>query len=478
MSDGYHMSPEEFRRQGHAVVDWLANYMETVESMPVLSTVEPGDIRAQLPPSPPQSGEAFEDILRDMSEVILPGLTHWQSPNFFAFFPANTSGPSILGELMSAGLGVQGMLWLTSPACTEVETHVLDWVAQILDLPERLRPSGSGGAVIQDTASSAALCAVLAARERATDFAARRRGTPGDLVGYASAHAHSSIAKAMNIAGVGSERLRTIASTEDHRMDPDDLERQMSADIEAGLRPFFVNVTAGTTSSLAVDPIARIGEICQRHEVWLHMDAAMAGTAAVCPELRDIHDGIDTVDSYCFNPHKWMFVNFDCNCFYVADPAALVGALSILPEYLRNPATDSGGVIDYRDWQIPLGRRFRALKLWFVIRHYGVEGLRFHIRRHVELATHFADLVEAHPDFSLVVPRKLNLVCFRHVGGDSVSEAIMHALNASGDLYLTHTKLHDVFTLRLCVGQSQTRRCHLDRAWARITETARQVAGR
>jgi aromatic-L-amino-acid decarboxylase len=411
-------------------------------------------------------------MMADVEEIILPGVTHWQSPNFFAFFPANTSGPGILGELLSAGLGVQGMIWATSPACTELETHVMDWVAQMLDLPAAFYSTGSGGGVIQDSASSAALCALIAARERATGLASNARGCDGRLVAYTSTQAHSSIEKAVKIAGIGSENLRLIEVDAQFAMRPDLLAERIAADRLAGLVPFFVAATVGTTSSNALDPLEAIGRLCRQEAIWLHVDGAMAGTAAICPEYRHIHAGLALADSYCFNPHKWMFTNFDCDCFYVAERRALIDALSILPEYLRNQATESGAVIDYRDWQISLGRRFRALKLWFVIRHYGVEGLRYHIRRHVALAQEFAEWVEASDLFELAAPAPLNLVCFRHCGGDAANQMILEQLNRSGALYLSHTKLDSKFTLRMSIGQTHTEAHHVKAAWERIQSVA------
>src|SRR3989440_821885 len=468
------MTPEEFRRRGHEVVDWLAKYFERIESFPVLSRVEPGQIHGSLPANPPAEGEPFEAMLKDVEKLIPPGISHRQSPNFYAFFPGTASGAAILGDLLSSGLGVQGMLWVTSPACTELETHVLDWLVKMLDLPEKFLSTSTGGGVIQDTASSASLCALLAARERATNFVSNRLGCDGKLVAYTSAQAHSSIEKDVQIAGLGRENLRMIEVDKNFAMRADILTRQLEKDRRAGLVPCFVCATVGTTSSNAIDPLPEIGRICREQGVWLHVDAAMSGTAALCPEFRHIHDGLEYADSYCFNPHKWMFTNFDCDCFYVADRKALIQTLSVLPEYLRNQATESGAVIDYRDWQIPLGRRFRSLKLWFVIRHYGVEGLRYHIRRHVELAQQLAEWVRKDDRFELAAPVPLNLVCFRHKGGDEVNQRLMERLNASGDLYLTHTRLDDRLTLRLCVGQTNTMARHVERAWKRIREEAQQ----
>ncbi len=469
------MTPEEFRRYGRAVVDWIADYQENIERWPVLSQVQPGQIRRSLPAEPPKHGESFDAILKDVETLILPGITHWQSPNFFGFFPANTSGPAILGDLLSAGFGVQGMMWATSPACTELETHVLDWLADMLGLPTRFKSSGSGGGVIQDSASSASLCALLAARERATRFESNQRGGDGRLVAYASNQAHSSIEKAVKIAGLGLRNFRLIEVDDRFAMRPEALARQIAQDRQAGLVPCYVCATVGTTSSNGLDPLPEIGRVCQEHGLWLHVDAAMSGTAALCPEYRHIQAGLELADSYCFNPHKWMFTNFDCDCFYVADRAVLIKTLSVLPEYLRNQATESGAVIDYRDWQIPLGRRFRSLKLWFVIRHYGVEGLRHHIRRHVELAQNFARWVAESDQFELAAPAPLNLVCFRHRGGDELNRQLLDRLNRSGRLYLTHTILKDRYTLRFSVGQTWTEARHVEQAWQRIQETAREV---
>jgi aromatic-L-amino-acid/L-tryptophan decarboxylase len=471
----YHMSPPEFRRWGHEVVDWIADYQQGVESLPVLARVEPGQIRASLPAHAPEKGEPFGAMLADVEKLILPGITHWQSPNFFAFFPANNSGPSVLGELLSAGLGVQGMLWATSPACTELETHVLDWVAEMLGLPGRFKSGTAGGGVIQDSASSALLCALLAARERATGFRSNQRGGDGKLVAYTTAQAHSSVEKGVKVAGLGRDNLRLIEVDENCAMRPEALARQIRADRAAGLQPCFVSATVGTTSSNGFDPLPEIGGICRQEGLWLHVDGAMCGTAAVCPEYRFIHRGLELADSYAFNPHKWMFTNFDCDCFYVADRGALTQALSVVPEYLRNQASESGAVIDYRDWQIPLGRRFRALKLWFVIRHYGVEGLRHHIRQHVAWAQGFAKRVEDSAEFELTAPAPLNLVCFAHRGGDDFNRRLLERLNQSGRIYLTHTVLNGRYSLRLCVGQTNTEARHVQAAWELIQRTAGEL---
>jgi aromatic-L-amino-acid/L-tryptophan decarboxylase len=470
----FHMTPDEFRRHGHAVVDWIADYYTRIESFPVLSQAKPGEVRASLPAEPPAHGESFDAVLRDVYELILPGITHWQSPNFFAYFPCNASGPAILGDLLSSGLGVQGMLWSTSPACTELETHVLDWLVQMLGLPDKFLSSGAGGGVIQDTASSAALCALLAARERVTNYSTNEKGCDGRITAYVSTQTHSSLQKAAMITGIGASNLRQIEVDENFAMRPEALAQQIEADKKAGLVPCLVCATVGTTSSNAMDPIVEIARIAKQHNLWLHVDAAMSGTATLCPEFRHLLNGVEHADSYNFNPHKWMFTNFDCSCFWVADREALIHTLSILPEYLRNQATQSGAVIDYRDWHVQLGRRFRSLKLWFVIRHYGVEGLRHHIRRHVKLAQQFAEWVHKDDDFELAAPVPLNLVCFRHKAGDAANQAIMDRINQSGDLFLTHTKLSGKLTIRLCVGQTNTEEKHVQGAWKRIREEAKK----
>ena len=469
------MSRDEFRRQGHAMVDWIADYYSRVENFPVLSRVQPGEIRSKLPSNPPQQGEPFDRIFADVESIILPGITHWQSPNFYGYFPTSTSGPAILGDLLSTGLGVQGMLWSTSPACTELETHVLDWLVPVLGLPETFLSSSTGGGVIQDTASSASLCALLAARERATQYASNRKGCDGRLVAYASTQTHSSVEKAVKIAGLGSDNLRAVEVDQDFALRPHTLARQIAADKNSGLIPCFVCATVGTTSSNAIDPVREIGAICREHNIWLHVDSAMSGTAALCPEFRFLHDGMEFADSYCFNPHKWMLTNFDCDCFYVADRKHLIQTLSVLPEYLRNQATESGAVIDYRDWQIPLGRRFRSLKLWFVIRHYGIEGLQQQVRQHVRLAQQFAGWVRSDGRFELAAPVPLNLICFRLRSGDADNQRLIDELNQSGKLYLTHTKLDGKFTLRLCVGQTNTQSSHVERAWQLIQQATAQL---
>jgi aromatic-L-amino-acid decarboxylase len=364
------------------------------------------------------------------------------------------------------------MLWISSPACTELETHMLDWLVRLLGLPERFLSSGAGGGVIQDTASSATLCALLAARERATGFTSNDDGVPPGLTAYTSAEAHSSIEKAAGIAGIGRKHLRRVEVDERFAMRPDALANAIAADRRAGRTPFFVCATLGTTGSTAIDPVPAIAEICRREKLWLHVDAALAGNAAVCPEFRWLHTGVEYAYSYCFNPHKWLLTNFDCDCLYVADRAALIGTFSVLPEYLRNRATASGDVIDYRDWQIPLGRRFRALKLWFVLRHYGAAGLRAHIRRHVGLAQQLAQWIAADRRFVVAAPVPLNLVCFRHTAGDEPTQRLLDQLNASGRAYLTHARLDGRLVIRVAIGGTWTERHHIEELWQRVQDLA------
>jgi len=466
-SPAYAMSPDEFRRRGHEAVEWVARYLEGVEDLPVRSSVAPGEIRAGLPESPPSAPESFDAILGDVDRLILPGITHWQSPNFFAYFQANGSGPSILGELISAGLGIQGMLWSTSPAATELETLVCDWLVELLGLPDRFLSTGAGGGVIQDGASGATLCALLAARERV-----RGREALDTLVAYTSPEAHSSVVKSARVAGLRDEQLKLVATDADHALDAGALAAEIAADQGAGRVPFFVTATVGTTSSHAIDPVAAVAEVAAGAGAWVHVDSAHAGSAAVCPELRFVNDGLDRVDSYAFDPHKWLFTTMECDVMYVADRAPLLAALSVTPEYLRNAATESGAVIDYHDWHLPLGRRFRALKLWFVLRHYGAEGLAATVRSHVALAQELAGWIEADPRFELAAPTPLNLVCFRHLGGDDVNRRLLDDLNATGRLFLTHTVLDDRVTLRMSVGQTTTQRRHVVAAWRLIEELA------
>jgi aromatic-L-amino-acid decarboxylase len=471
----YHMTPGQFRAEGKKIIDWIADYYEQVEQLPVLSQVKPGEVIASLPMHPPQTGETIDAMIDDLNSKIMPGITHWQSPNFYAFFPSNTSFPSILGDLVSSGLGVQGMIWATSPAATELETRVLDWLAEMMGMPEKFRSTGTGGGVIQDTASTSALTAVIAARERATNFGSNEKGARQQLVAYVSTQTHSSLEKAIKMAGIGTANLRLIGVDKTFAMRPDLLQQQINTDREAGLQPFFVCASIGTTSSNAVDPVQAVAEIARKENCWLHIDAAMAGTAMLCPEFRHHMKGVELADSFCFNPHKWMFTNFDCDVFWVGNRKELINTFSILPEYLRNKATDSGEVFDYRDWHVQLGRRFRSLKLWFVIRHYGIEGLQFHIRKHIEMAKEFASWVQASADFEILVEPPFNLVCFLHKEGDEFNMKLMNTINESGKIYFSHTKLNNQVVLRMSIGQTHTERQHVEQAWKLIEETAREL---
>ncbi|HEY8301024.1 MAG TPA: aminotransferase class V-fold PLP-dependent enzyme [Jatrophihabitans sp.] len=470
-----HMTPDEFREHGRQVIDWIADYLEQIESFPVLSPAEPGAVRAALPDRPPERGTGFDDVLRDMSDIVLPGITHWQHPSFFAYFPANASGPAILGDLLASGLGVQGMLWATSPAATELETHVLDWMVELLGLPERFLSGGDGGGVIQHSASDAALVALLAALHRVSGGATERAGVAaGRYAVYASSQTHSSVEKAARIAGLGADAVRKIdIDPATLAMDPTLLREAVEHDVRVGITPTMVVGTIGTTGAGAIDPIRELGEIAHEHGAWLHVDAAWAGVAAVAPEFRWINDGVEYADSYDTNPHKWLLTNFDCSTFWVADRTTLLGALSILPEYLRNTATESGAVIDYRDWHVPLGRRFRALKLWSVIRWYGAEGLREHVRNGVALAQEFASWAAADDRFELAAPQQLGLVTFRLRAGDDATRALMDEVNASGRMYLTHTVVDGAVVLRMAIGATLTEQRHVQAAWELLSATAR-----
>jgi aromatic-L-amino-acid/L-tryptophan decarboxylase len=495
------MSPAEFRDLGHQMVDWIADYMGRVESLPVASRVAPGEVLMQLPEHPPAqglpAGEGWDQVLADLERIILPGLTHWQSPNFFAFFPCNGSGPGILGELLSAGLNVNGMLWSTSPAVTELEIRVLDWLAEMLSLPAMFRSRSAdgspsqGGGVIQGTASESTLIAMLAARSRV------RRCTGGrdeQFVVYTSQQAHSSVIKAAMIAGLAHgpddfRRIRLLETDGQMAMRPDLLRQALRDDLAAGLIPMYICATVGTTSTTAIDPLVEIAAAARETGFrerggWLHVDAAHLGAACICPEHRWMLDGVEHADSICFNPHKWLLTNFDCDCFWVQDRSALTSALSITPEYLRNRASETGQVIDYRDWQIPLGRRFRALKLWLVIRHYGVEGLRAYIREHIRISSLFDSLVAGDPRFEIVAPRTANLVCFRLRGeGDSANErnrALLERLNASGTMFLSHSVLEfpgrgKCYFLRMAIGATGTQERHVRAAWDEIVAAAAEV---
>ena len=460
-----HMSIEEFRDNARAVVDWLADYMASVQRYPVLSPASPGATSAKLPQQAPELGEAFSALLADLERVVIPGTSHWQSPNWFAYFPANTSPPSILAEFVTAGLGLQGMLWSTSPACTEIESTVLDWLVDLLGLPQPWKCSGPGGGVIQMSASDASLTALVVARH-----GRRAEAHAEDMVVYASTQAHSSIEKGCTVAGIG--HCRKVDVGADFAMRPESLQVAIEQDLAEGLLPLLVVSAVGTTATTAIDPIPDIVRIARRYRLWHHVDAAYAGTAMICEEFRRYQPELDAVDSYTFNPHKWMMVNFDCNVFWVADRQPLLRTMSITPAYLKDQASDAGQVIDYRDWHVPLGRRFRALKLWWVIRSYGASGIRAMVRRHVGLAAELANWLSADLRFELIAPHPFGLVCFRHVDGNQATRTLAAALNQSGKVSVTPSEIDGQCFIRVSIGQTYTAAEHVRSLWCLIKELA------
>lgn len=495
-----HLPPDEFRRLGHQLVDWIASYHERLAgdtAPPVLSRAEPGEIAGTMPDRAPEDPADLGEALAAFQQLIEPGITHWQHPSFFGYFPCNASYPAILGELMSAGLNVQGMLWHTSPAITEVETRVLDWMADAIGLPAAFRSDAPqperGGGVIQGTASESAIVALVAARDRAKRMAAEREGKAcavERLRVYTSAQAHSSITKAAMVAGLGRESVRLVDADDAWRMDAAALERAIRTDLADGLVPCFVAATLGTTSTAGVDPLPEIAATLQRVEpdgapsIWLHVDAAYAGSALICPEHRWMIEGVDRADSFNFNPHKWLLTNFDCSLLWTRQRAALLEALSILPEYLRNAATDAGAVIDYRDWQIPLGRRFRAIKLWLVLHQYGLDGLRSFIREHCAWADRLAERIKDDPARFELVSCAFSLVTLRVkpsddadvAAGDMLTKAVLDAINANGHAYLTHTRVPvrgaDRTLIRVAIGGTHTRETHVQRLFDELRATA------
>ncbi len=463
------MQPDEFRRHAHQLVDWMADYFRDVGQLPVTPEVQPGDVRRQLPTSPPEQGEPFQQLFEDFTRIVMPGMAHWNHPGWFAYFPANNSPPSVLAEMLTATLGAQCMSWATSPAATEMEQVMMEWLRHMLCLPD-----GFTG-VIQDTASTATLVALLCARERAS--AGARRTV------YTSTEAHSSVDKGVKLAGYGLDHLRRIPVDSRYAMRPDALDQAISADRAAGLTPACVVATVGTTSSTAIDPLPAIAEICRRHGVWLHVDAAYAGTAAIVPELRSLFEGVEHADSFVFNPHKWMLVNFDCSAYFVRDRDALLRTFQTTPEYLRT--AQDAEVVNFRDWGIQLGRRFRALKLWFVIRSYGVEGLRAMVRKHVALARELAEEIEKAPAFELMAPVPFGLVCFRYRPSkldphtrtvDDLNRELLRRVNATRRVHLTHTELGGRYVIRMAIGQRQTERVHVAEAWRLITQAASDLS--
>ena len=475
------LSRDELLANGRAVLDWIASYLEHPERYPVLSAARPGDIKASLPASPPAVGEPLPAILADFESKIVPGITHWNHPAFFGYFATSSSVPGILAEMLVATLDVKAMLWKTSPAATELEEVVTDWLRQMLGL-------GNGWfGITTDTASISSMLALAAAREARPELAVRERGMAGrpDLPAlrvYCSTHAHSSVDKAALTLGFGLENVVKIEDDDEYRMRPEVLAARIAEDRARGLLPLACVATVGTTSTSSIDPVPRIAEICKREHVWLHVDGAYGGALAVAPEYRYILNGVDDADSFVVNPHKWLFTPFDCSAFYVKRPDVLKRAFSLVPEYLVTREQDD--VVNYMDYGVQLGRRFRALKLWMVIRAFGVDGLAERLREHCRLARAFASWVENDPDWELMAPVPFSLVCFRHAPRgtaeaerDARNEAIMHAVNAGGEVFLSHTRLRGRFTLRLAVGNIRTEERHVALAWQRLRATASAAGG-
>ena len=462
------MDTESFRRHGHEIIDWLADYYRDIESRRVVPDMHPGDLRRALPAAAPETGESFDVILRDFRDQVVPGMAHWGHPGWFAYFPVNSSPPSVLGELLSAGLGAQCMNWATSPAATELEQVVMSWYRQLLALPDQFT------GVIQDTASSATLVAFLTARERAG-------ADPARLVGYWSSEANSSVSKAARLAGLPLERRRIVPVDGNFAMQPAVLAQMMTDDTRQGLVPGIVVATMGTTSSTACDPLRALGDIARDHRAWFHVDAAFGGSAAIVPEFRPLLYGVELADSMVTNPHKWLLTNFDCSAYFVRDVDALLRTFSSAPEYLRTRFDRDRDAVNFRDWGIPLGRRFRALKLWFVLRSYGAEAIRAMIRAHVALGHELAAWVDADPEFERLAPAPLALVCLRHVPpalqGDEPAltrhnAALLARVNATGKVHLTHTTLAGKFVIRVAIGSFRTERRHVEGVWRILKEEA------
>ncbi len=461
------MNPEEFRTIGHQLIDWIADYRTRVADLPVRSRVEPGSVRAQFPSAPPAQPEPFEGIFNDLEQIILPGLSHWQHPSFFGYFPGNGELSSVLGDFLSTGLGVLGLSWVSSPALTELEEVVTDWMRQMLGLSE----AWSG--VIQDTASTSTLVALLCGRERASDYSLARGGLQGEghpLIVYVSSHSHSSVEKAALLAGFGRANLRFVAVDEQYTMKPEALEKTIQADLEAGLVPCAVVATTGTTGTTALDPVRRIAEVAGKYRLWLHVDAALAGSAMILPECRWMWEGVESADSLVLNPHKWLGAAFDCSLYYVRDPEHLVRVMSTNPSYLQS-AVDSK-VKNLRDWGIPLGRRFRSLKLWCLIREQGVEKLQRRLRRDLENAQWFADQVRNRPAWCVLAPVPLQTVCVRHEPSGLEGEALdrhtlawVERVNNSGGAYLTPSVLDGRWMVRVSIGALTTERQHVEALW-------------
>ncbi len=471
------MNLDEFQRYAHQFVDWMVEYYKNIEQYPVKSQVKPREVYDQIPETPPQTGEDMQTIFNDFQNIILPGITHWQSPKFFGYFPANSSYPSVLAEMATSALAAQCMIWETSPSAAELEEKVLNWLKQMTGLPAQWE------GVIQDSASSATLVSLLTAREKYSNYQINKTGF-ADFTNfriYCSTETHSSIEKAVKIAGFGQKNLVKVKTDERLRLDPQALRTAIEEDLKQGKIPIAVVATLGTTGTTAIDPLPPIAAICKKYHLWLHVDAAFAGSALILPEYRWMIEGIEQVDTFVFNPHKWLFTNFDCSAYYVKDRSALLRTLSILPEYLKTAST--GQVNDYRDWGIPLGRRFRALKLWFVIRNFGVAEMQNVLRSHLKWSGELEQWLATDAQFEQMAARTLNLVCFRfhppevqdehHL--DELNERLLNALNNSGKVFLTHTLVNGHYTLRMVTGQTYLQKRHVKEAWKFIKETAKRL---
>jgi aromatic-L-amino-acid decarboxylase len=468
---------EEFRKHAKQVIEWISKYYDNIENYPVKSQVRPGDIFAKIPETPPDEGEDFGELLADMDNIILPGITHWQSPKFFAYFPANSSIPSLLAEMITAAMGVQGMKWETSPAAAELEEKVLNWLRQETGLPQFF------DGVIQDSASTATLVSILTAREKFSNYKINKEGMGSSYRFriYCSGETHSSIERAVKVAGLGSDNLVKIPVDNEFRMNTGVLASAIQEDKEKGYQPLAIVATLGTTGSTSVDPLAQIVKIKKEHDLWLHVDAAYAGNALLLQEYRWMIMGIEEVDTFVFNPHKWLLTNFDCSAYFVKDKEALINTFQIVPEYLKTKSDKQ--VNNYSDWTIPLGRRFRALKLWFVLRYYGMNRIRDILREHIQLADKFKKWVQESPHFELLAPVTFNLVCFRYnpvnIEDDErlneMNEKLLHLINDTGMIYMTHTKLDGKYTLRMVVGQTDVEAEHVKLAWELINETIEKL---
>lgn len=457
------MNSDEFRKYGHEFVDWIADYFNDIETYRVVPDVKPRDIINRLPKEAPLDGESFERIFEDFQRIILPGMTHWQSPSFHAYFPANNSYPSVLAEMLTSAMGAQCMMWQTSPAAAELEELTADWLKQMMGLPESMH------GVIQDTASTATLTAILSAREFVTDFNSNNAGLNGKILRvYCSTETHSSIEKAVKIAGIGRENLVKIPVDDNYSMRPDLLKEAIESDKNKGYIPACVVAALGTTGSTAVDDLQAIAEICNKSNVWFHIDAAYAGSALILPEMQHYIRDIARIDSFVFNPHKWLMTNFDCSMYYVKDKGILIRTFEIMPEYLKT--MHDSQVNNYRDWGIQLGRRFRALKLWFVLRTYGVKGLQAKIRADIELAKYAEKSFRDRGDIEILAPVNFNLVCFRYNDEsireeelNRINDELLQEINRTGQVFLSHTKLNDKFAIRFVIGQTNVKKHHVDK---------------